>query len=195
MLANPEQLLALHRWTGLVDGTLTTLLTIHYNLNFIGSIITQGNGRPELQPLLDELDSMESIGTFLATELAYGNNVQAMETEAVYDPAEHNFVLHTPNARAQKFMPNTGAPGIAKLGVVLARLKVAGRDCGVFPFIVRIRTASGLCEGVRVTLLGEKPDYALDNAVTSFDRVRVPSSTGCLPARARSTNRVCSRAP
>jgi acyl-CoA oxidase len=173
LLANPQHLLALHGWTGLIDGTLTTLLTIHYNL-CIGSIVTQGEGRAALEPLLAELESMDSIGVFLATELAHGNNVQAMETEAVYDPVERNFVLQTPNARAQKFMPNTGAPGIAKLGVVLARLKVSGRDCGVFPFVVRIRTADGLCEGVRVTLLGEKPDYALDNAVTSFDQVRVP---------------------
>jgi acyl-CoA oxidase len=168
-----DRLLALHEWVALVDGTAMTVLTIHYNL-CMGTILNHGEGRPELRPLLSELDSMESIGVFLATELAYGNNVQALETEAVYDHATREFVIHTPRPEAQKFMPNTGADGVPKLGVVLARLKVGGRSVGVFPFIVRIRTARALCPGVRVAPLGDKPDYALDNAITFFDRVRIP---------------------
>lgn len=168
-----DQLIALHEWVALVDGTAMTILTIHYNL-CIGSILNHGEQRPELQPLLDELNSMQSIGVFLATELAYGNNVQALETEATYDHATREFVIHTVRPQARKFMPNTGADGVPKLAVVLARLKVGGRSVGVFPFIVRIRTAGGLCPGVTVSPLGDKPDYALDNAITSFDHVRVP---------------------
>jgi acyl-CoA oxidase len=152
---------------------LTTLISIHYNL-CIGSILQHGQDRSELQSYLDELESMDAVGVFLATELAYGNNLQALETEAVYDHASREFVIHTPSARAQKFMPNTGAEGIAKLAVVMARLKVAGRDRGIFPFVVRVRTEDALCPGVRVTPLGDKPDFALDNAITSFDRVRIP---------------------
>lgn len=173
LLGNLDQLLALQQWSGLVDGTVMTLLTIHFNL-CVGSIVNHGAGRPELEPLLEELERLDTVGVFLATELAYGNNVQSLETEAVYDHERREFVLHTPNHFAQKFMPNTGAPGIPKLAVVMARLKVAGRDCGIYPFIVRIRTAAAMCEGVHVTSLGEKPDYPLDNAVTSFNRVRVP---------------------
>src|SRR5579872_1440647 len=154
LFSNIDHLLALHHWVTLVDGTLTTLLTIHYNL-CIGSILQHGEGRSELRTYLNELETMDTIGAFMATELAYGNNVQSLETEAVYDPTADEFVLHTPSPRAQKFMPNTGADGVAKLAVVLARLKVQGRDCGVFPFIVRIRTDSRLCPGVKVALLGD----------------------------------------
>jgi acyl-CoA oxidase len=168
-----DRLLALHEWVGLVDGTVMTVLTIHYNL-CIGTIFNHGEGRAELLPILNELDSMQSIGVFLATELAYGNNVQALETEARYDHETREFVINTPRPEAQKFMPNTGAEGVAKLGVVLARLKLGGRSVGVFPFIVRIRTAHALCPGVGVAPLGDKPDYALDNAITFFDHVRVP---------------------
>jgi acyl-CoA oxidase len=170
-----RHLLALHEWVCLVDGTLTTLMTIHFNL-CIGSILQLGGGRSELQPLIEELDRLETVGVFLATELGYGNNVQSLETEARYDHSAQEFILHTPAIQAQKFMPNTGADGVPKLAVVMARLKIGAQDCGVFPFIVRIRTMNELCDGVRVTLLGEKPDYALDNAVTSFDSVRVPRS-------------------
>jgi acyl-CoA oxidase len=173
LFSDLDKLLALHEWAAVVDGTLTTLISIHYNL-CIGSILQHGRGRTELEPFLEELETMDSIGVFLATELAYGNNLQALETEAVYDPGAREFVLHTPSARAQKFMPNTGAAGVAKLAVVMARLKVAGRDRGVFPFVVRIRTEDAVCPGVRVTALGDKPDFALDNAITSFDRVRIP---------------------
>jgi acyl-CoA oxidase len=173
LLQDPHRLLALHAWTSIVDGTLTTLLTIHYNL-CIGSIVQHGNDRPELAPVLAELDDMESVGVFLATELAYGNNVQALQTTAHYDREHDEFVLHTPSREAQKFMPNTGAHDVPKIAVVMARLHVDTVDCGVFPFIVRIRTSEGLCEGVHVTALSSKPDYALDNAVTSFHHVRIP---------------------
>jgi acyl-CoA oxidase len=175
LFSNLHHLLALHEWVCLVDGTLTTLMTIHFNL-CIGSILQLGCGRAELQPLIDELDRLETVGVFLATELGYGNNVQSLETEARYDHDAQEFIIHTPSVQAQKFMPNTGAEGVPKLAVVMARLKIGAQDCGVFPFIVRIRTLNGLCDGVRVTLLGEKPDYALDNAVTSFESVRVPKS-------------------
>lgn len=173
LFADLDRLLALHEWVGLVDGTMMTILTIHYNL-CIGSILQHGDGRSDLQPLLDELNRMDSFGVFLATELAYGNNVQALETEAVFDPETREFVIHTPRREAQKFMPNTGADGVPKLAVVLARLKVEGKQRGIFPFIVRIRTDKSVCAGVTVSPLGDKPDYALDNAITIFDHVRVP---------------------
>jgi acyl-CoA oxidase len=173
LFSDVDRLLVLHEWVGLVDGTTATLLSVHFNL-CVGSILQLGHDRAALAPFLAELDLLDSIGTFLLTELAYGNNVQSLETEAVYEHETRSFLLRTPNARARKFMPNTGAVGVAKLGVVMARLKVTGRDCGIFPFLTRIRTQSGLCPGISVTPLGDKPDYPLDNAITSFDDVRVP---------------------
>lgn len=175
LFTDVDRLLALHQWTSVVDGTLTTLLTIHFNL-CIGSILEFGQENPELLAILRELETMQSVGVFLATELAYGNNVQSLETRAEYDPQTGDFSIHTPNLRAQKFMPNTGAEGVAKIAVVMARLFVRDQDCGVYPFVVRIRTSEGLCEGVHVAGLGEKPDYPLDNAITWFENVRVPRS-------------------
>lgn len=173
LFSDVDRLLALHQWTSVVDGTLTTLLTIHFNL-CIGSILEFGQDNPELLGILKELESMRSVGVFLATELAYGNNVQALETRADYDHDVQEFRIHTPNLRAQKFMPNTGAEGVAKIAVVMARLFVRDQDCGVYPFIVRIRTSDGTCPGVHVSSLSEKPDYPLDNAITWFENVRVP---------------------
>ncbi|WP_133742387.1 acyl-CoA dehydrogenase family protein [Actinorugispora endophytica] len=168
-----DRFFSLHEWAAVVDPTMVSMMTIHYNL-CIGTIAALGGGRPEIDALLGELERMDSIGVFLATELGYGNNVAAMRTKAVYDREADEFVITTPGPEARKFMPNTGLSGVAKLGVVLARLEVEGRDEGVFPFVVRIRDGDGTCPGVRVQPLGDKPGLALDNAITTFDGVRVP---------------------
>lgn len=171
----PSRLTAVLELVGAVDATLFTVMSIHYCL-CAGSILRHGSDSPEIARCLAELDSLDSIGTFLVTELGYGNNVVSLETRADYDPERREFLLHTPSKLATKFMPNTGLPGVPKIGVVMARLFVKGADHGVCPLLVRLRTAEGLCPGVLVTPLGEKPGYALDNAMTSFDRVRVPKA-------------------
>ncbi|MFI1866068.1 acyl-CoA dehydrogenase family protein [Streptomyces jumonjinensis] len=173
IVRRPLRLFALHEWPGLLDSTLAIPMTIHYNL-CVGSILEHGAGRDDLTAELRELETMSSVGVFLATELGYGNNVAALRTEAVYDRHTREFVLHTPTAAAQKFMQNTGHPGVPKLAVVLARLLCDGTDHGVFPFLVRLRDADGPRPGVTITLLPEKPGLASDNAVTSFHHVRVP---------------------
>lgn len=173
MCADPSRIFALHEWVGLVDGTLCTVLAIHYSL-CLGSILHHGQGRRDLDDYVEELEGGASVGVFLATELGYGNNVSSLETEAVYDPTQREFEIHTPSPRAKKYMPNTALP-VPKLAIVMARLRVAEKDHGVFPFIVRLRDQTGApCLGVHITPLGDKPAYALDNAITRFDRVRIP---------------------
>ncbi|SDH46844.1 Acyl-coenzyme A oxidase [Lentzea fradiae] len=169
-----ERFLVLHEWAGVLDPTLVSVLTIHYNL-CLGAILELGGGeRPELAAVVGELSRMDSVGVFLATELGYGNNVAEMRTRAVYDRATDEFVLTTPSHEARKFMPNTGLDGVPKIAVVLARLELDGQDEGVFPFVVRIRDENGPLPGVDIQSLGDKPGLALDNAVTTFRGVRVP---------------------
>ncbi|KOV86361.1 hypothetical protein ADL03_09235 [Nocardia sp. NRRL S-836] len=168
-----ERFLVLHEWAGVLDPTLVSVLTIHYNL-CLGAVLELGGDRPELAAVVDELARMDSVGVFLATELGYGNNVAELRTRAVYDRSTDEFVLTTPSHEARKFMPNTGLDGVPKIAVVLARLEVDGADEGVFPFVVRIRDENGPCRGVDIKSLGDKPGLALDNAVTTFRGVRVP---------------------
>ena len=173
LATDPRRLFALHEWLGSVDGVACTVLSIHYCL-CLGSILIHGGDRPELRPFVAELERMDSVGVFLATELGYGNSVASLETRAVYDAARREFSLLSPTPQSSKFMPNTGHP-VPKLAVVMARLIVGQNDHGVFPFIVRLRGRDGApCRGVSIARLTEKPGYALDNAVTRFDGVRVP---------------------
>ncbi|TDV38610.1 acyl-coenzyme A oxidase [Actinophytocola oryzae] len=171
--ADPWTLFAVGEWSCLLDSTTLPLSAVHYNL-CVGTILRFGAGRPELKPYLDELDDMSAVGMFAATEIGFGNNVSALETEAVYDQATDTFVLNTPSPRAQKFMPYCGITDIPKIAVVLARLVVDGRDQGVFPFLVRITDADGPCPGVVTHRCPDKPGLALDNGVTWFDHVRLP---------------------
>ncbi|SEG19674.1 acyl-CoA oxidase [Nonomuraea solani] len=170
---DPLRLFAITEWACLLDGTTQAVLSIHYAV-CLGSILAHGRERTDLTDHLEALGSMRSVGLYLATELGYGNNVVALETEAVYDHATGEFILRTPRPQAQKFMPNTVPGAFPKLAVVMARLKVAGTDEGVFPFIVRISDRDGPRPGIRVRSLPEKPGLSLDNGLTSFDDVRLP---------------------
>ena len=162
-----DRLVSLHEWLGAVDGSLTTLATIHYNL-FLGSLLRLD---PRRTVDLSPFTRLSRYGTVLITELGYGNNAAELETTAVHQPGADTFVLHTPSAGAQKFMPNTGPAGGRKSGLVAARLIVRDQDCGVFLFLVPLRDEHGPLPGIRIRTLSETPGSAVDHAITSFDQV------------------------
>ncbi|MFE7749686.1 acyl-CoA dehydrogenase [Streptomyces sp. NPDC057428] len=169
LAADLRALAALHAWLGPVDPALTTVAGIHYNL-FLGSLLDHDRaGRRDLSDYL----SMRHIGTFLCTEVAHGNNAAAMETTATYDRARDGFVLHTPNAGAQKFMPNTSPAGGAKSGLVAARLLADGADHGVRLFLVRLTDEVRALPGVRVRRLPARMGSPVDHCLTSFDQLFV----------------------
>jgi acyl-CoA oxidase len=173
ILRNPLRLFALAEWPSLLDVSTFSLLMVHYNL-CLGTLFDHGLHRDDLSDYFEELDSLTSFGPYMATELGFGNNVAAMRTEAVYNHSSQTFVLNTPDASAQKYMSYSGFSDIPKIAVVMAKLKIAGKDCGVFPFIVRLSDAKGLRPGIRAALCPEKPVQGLDNGVTWFDNVTLP---------------------
>jgi acyl-CoA oxidase len=180
--ADPHRLAALHEWIGPVDGGLTTLASIHYNL-FLGSLVDHDHegddegehedgaaGTRDLSPFA----AMRRVGTFLCTELEHGNDVAAMETVAVLDRASGGFDLHTPTPGAAKFMPNTSLTGGPKTAVVAARLLIDGEDQGVFLFLTPLSDERGHLPGVTVRRLPERTGTPVDHCLTSFDHVRLP---------------------
>ncbi|MDQ0792153.1 acyl-CoA dehydrogenase [Streptomyces sp. B1I3] len=169
LAADPRALAALHEWLGPVDPALTTVAGIHYNL-FLGSILDHDVvGHRDLSDYL----AMRRIGTFLCTEVAHGNDAAAMETTATYHPARDGFVLHTPHAGAQKFMPNTSPAGGAKSGLVAARLMADGTDHGIRLFLVPLTDDVQALPGVRVRRLPARMGSPVDHCLTSFDQLFV----------------------
>ncbi|WP_031082325.1 acyl-CoA dehydrogenase family protein, partial [Streptomyces sp. NRRL WC-3549] len=165
LAADPRALAALHEWVAPVDPALATVAGIHYNL-FLGSLLDHDPvGRRDLSEYL----AMRRIGTFLCTEVAHGNDAAAMETTATYDRARDGFVLHTPHAGAQKFMPNTGPVGGPKSGLVAARLLDEGTDHGIRLFLVPLTDGEKPLPGVRVRPLPARMGSPVDHCLTSFD--------------------------
>ncbi|GAA3214990.1 acyl-CoA dehydrogenase [Actinocorallia longicatena] len=163
---HPEWTFGLAQWTAVSCPSLFMATVLHYYLS-LDPILDFASSPEAVEPYVRELETFGAFGAFLVTEIGRGTSHLALRTEAVYDGG--GFVLHTPDPDARKFMPNTGLPGVPKLGVVCARLIVEGEDRGVFPFVVRVPG-----EGVAVRPLPPSPLVPLDYAVTSFDRVRLP---------------------
>ena len=131
-----------------------------------------GHGGCEGRDLSDFL-ALRRVGTFLCTEVAHGNDAVGVETKATYDRDRDGFVLHTPHAGAQKFMPNTSPAGGPKTGLVAARLLVDGADHGVFLFLTPLTDAERPLPGVRVRRLPARLGSPVDHCLTSFDQVFV----------------------
>ncbi|MET7608350.1 acyl-CoA dehydrogenase [Streptomyces avermitilis] len=168
-----ERLLAFYEWACVHAPDLLPLISGHYNLT-VGSLLDLGRDQASLEPLLADLDTASAVGVLLINEYGCGSNVAFLETTATYDHATRCFTLDTPHAHARKFMPNVAAP-VPRVTVVAARLVANGRQHGVFLFVLRMRGDDGSpAEGVTITPMPDKPFFPMDNAVISFDGVRVP---------------------
>ena len=168
LLAEPGRLFALFSWAGLADPALVFVMLVHYCLA-LATVVDQGAESERMS----ELDELAAFGCFLITEPRRGGSHIATRTQARYDAERDEFVLHTPSPIAAK-MANAALTGLPKLGVVCARLKVAGRDRGVFAFAVPLRDDRGPRPGVRISELPGMPLLAADSCLVDFDRVRVP---------------------
>lgn len=171
---NPRNIFAAHEITGMVDPSTTTKLTVQFNL-FGGTILKLGTEYHH-DILLDAIDKFQKVGCFGLTELAYGNNAVEMETTAHYDKENKEFIINTPNAKAQKYWITNGAVH-AHYAIVFARLIHEGVDEGLHGFLVNIRDEKNLKvkDGCRVWEMGYKIGLnGVDNAALWFDNVRIP---------------------
>ncbi|WP_280465412.1 acyl-CoA dehydrogenase family protein [Nocardia brasiliensis] len=195
------ELVTLQEQAVAVDPHLSALLTVQMNL-VLGTLLEQPSRADEVEAELQELLQGRAVGAYVLTEVGHGSDLSNLETTASYDPSNGGgFVLHTPTDTAVKFMPTTAPPpveGVARVGIVFARLILDGRSCGNYPFLVRLIDSNGTVRsGVTIRPLPDKPGLGMDNSLTRFDRVRVPracllSATG---ARIDDSGRLVSPIP
>ncbi|WP_280340308.1 acyl-CoA dehydrogenase family protein, partial [Nocardia neocaledoniensis] len=164
-------------WAAVCAPHLLPVLTGHLDLS-IGAISAVGNGSAYQRDLLTELDTGQAVGVLLLTELG-GTNGADQRTTAVWDGIRGGFWLTSPDPASWKFMPNIGDPTTPKTGVVTARLIIGGRDEGVLPLLLRLRTDQGLAQGLHVAALPDKGWAPMDHALIGFDKVFV-SAEGLL---------------
>ncbi|KAG0331150.1 hypothetical protein BG004_001798 [Podila humilis] len=170
---NPLRVFSAHEIAGMIDGSMGTKMTVQWNL-FGGTVIKLGTERH--RNLLPKIDDMSSIGCFGLTELGYGNNAVEMETTAHYLPETHEWEIHTPTVKAQKYWITNSAVH-AKWCVVFAQTFVGGKDEGIHAILVRIREEDMTpSRGVRIEDMGDKFGCnGVDNGKLFFDHVRVPA--------------------
>ncbi|KAF8159221.1 acyl-CoA dehydrogenase NM domain-like protein [Crassisporium funariophilum] len=158
-----------------LDGAGTTLLTIQYNL-CAGTIIDHSEGRPDLDPLIDDLLRFRKTGQFMLTEVGHGLDVASLETTAT-QTFNGNFILNSPTPSASKYMPPTVPAGSPMIAVVFARLIVKGEDWGVRPFLVPLNDGKEMCSGITAKLLPYRElSTPVNHAITTFNNVRLPPS-------------------
>ncbi|PWY94643.1 acyl-CoA dehydrogenase NM domain-like protein [Aspergillus sclerotioniger CBS 115572] len=158
-----------------VDLTTYYILAMQYNL-VVGTISPFVDGRPDLEPLMQKLLSLEILGVFMLTELDHGLDAKNLETTATRQP-DGSFILHTPRPGAAKFMPPTmPVANVPRVGLVMAKLIVDNEDRGVRAFVVPLNDGNTMCRGVTSVLLPPmKGGDALDHALTSFNKVSLPA--------------------
>ncbi|GAA4015017.1 hypothetical protein GCM10022247_42410 [Allokutzneria multivorans] len=176
LVEHPHRLFALLEFSAVVSPSLFIAMVTHY-CGALAAIRELGAGRDDLDEYVTALERMTATGALLITELGYGNSHVSMRTRATYDHERRDFVLHTADEAARKFMPNVGLPGVPKLATVAAQLDIGGEDRGVFLFVVHLRGDDGLLPGVTITQLPEATQVPMDYAVISFDHVRIPMSS------------------
>jgi len=170
---NPLRIFAVHELAAIIDPAMTTKMTVQFNL-FGGTVFKLGTERHH-EKLLAGIDNLKDVGCFGLTELGYGNNAVEMETTAVYDEKNDEFIINTPSTVAQKYWITNGAVH-AKHVIVFAQLNVGGVDRGIHGILVQIRDDDlKVVPNVRVEDMGHKMGLnGVDNAKLFFDNVRVP---------------------
>ncbi|XP_004616528.2 peroxisomal acyl-coenzyme A oxidase 2 [Sorex araneus] len=116
------------------------------------------------------------IVTYAQTELGHGTYLQGLETEATYDAATQEFVMHSPTLTATKWWPGDLGRS-ATHALVQAQLICSGARQGMHAFIVPIRSLKdhSPLPGVTVGDIGPKMDFEhTDNGFLRLDHVRIP---------------------
>ncbi len=169
IVGDPVGLRSLLEWCAITDPRLFHAMFLHHCMT-IGNALDQGADDADIAVLAGGA----RIGAALMNEAGRGNSAAAIRTTAAYDPASGEFVLHTPDPGAAKYPPNVAATGVARLGVVSARLSVGGTDRGLALFLVELRDEQGVCAGVTIEPRPATALLPMDYATVRFDGVRVP---------------------
>ena len=178
----------------LIDAKVEELpVEINYISDFeIPGSVSQAMVRPILEVLctpeqmerwLGLLSTGHIFGAYAQTELGHGSDVQALETEAVYDEARREFVLNSPTVSSYKWWPGELA-NLSTIAIVFAKTIVRGKRVMVLPFVVQIRdlkTHQPL-PGIEIGDIGPKMGYgAKENGFLKLTNVRIPLDN--MPAR------------
>ncbi|XP_060246920.1 peroxisomal acyl-coenzyme A oxidase 2 isoform X2 [Meriones unguiculatus] len=120
--------------------------------------------------------NFQIITTYAQTELGHGTYLKGLETEATYDAATQEFVIHSPTITSTKWWPGDLGRSVTH-AVVLAQLICSGAQHGMHAFIVPIRSLQDHTPlpGITVGDIGPKMGLEhIDNGFLQLNHMRVP---------------------
>nr|XP_002741939.1 PREDICTED: peroxisomal acyl-coenzyme A oxidase 1-like [Saccoglossus kowalevskii] len=151
-----------------------TAIELHSKM-FVPTLIGQASEKQKRKWLPLE-ENLHIIGTFAQTELGHGTFVRGLETTSTYDPKAQEFVVHSPTLSSTKlWIGNLGKT--VTHAIVMAQLITNGKQYGVHPFIVPLRSLENHMPlpGVTVGDIGPKMRFnSNDNGFLRLDHVRIP---------------------
>jgi len=166
----------------LAHGGLSLLVKVGVQYGLFGGAVERLGTQRHHDAYLRDMASLDLAGCFAMSESGHGSDVRSIRTQARYDAAAQEFVLHTPDESARKDWIGSAARH-ARLAVVFAQLDVAGEARGVHAFVVPIRSDSGeVLEGIEVQDRGDKMGC------------RASTTAGCASTPSASPARRCSTA-
>jgi acyl-CoA oxidase len=159
----------------LAHGDLSLLVKVGVQFGLFGGAVHRLGTARHHEAYLPGVASVELPGCFAMSESGHGSDVRSIRTQARYDAAAQEFVLHTPDDDARKdWIGNAARHG--RVAAVFAQLDVAGEARGVHAFVVPLRDEGGsLLEGVEIEDCGDKMGLqGVDNGRIRFSAVRIP---------------------
>ena len=157
------------------DGSLLIKLGVQFGL--FGGSIQQLGSEYHHRKYLPKAAACQLLGGFAMTEIGHGSNVQALETTAVYDSEQRDFLINSPSYSSGKtFIGNAAVDG--QFMVVFAQLHIGAANHGVHAFVVPIRDENGQpLPGVTIEDNGLKLGLnGVDNGRIWFQKIRVPKT-------------------
>jgi acyl-CoA oxidase len=169
---DPGGRIATFQTTGHSDLSLLVKMGVQFGL-FGGAVHRLGTERH--LALLKDIGTVDLPGCFAMSESGHGSDVRSIRTQARYDAASQEFVIHTPDETARKDWIGNAARH-ARMAAVFAQLDVAGEAQGVHCFLVPLRAEDGtVLDGVEIEDCGDKMGLqGVDNGRIRFHAVRIP---------------------
>jgi acyl-CoA oxidase len=172
--SNPNQFTLFGNGFTFFDLNITAKIGVHYSL-YLKTL--EKLGTSELHnSYYQKACKFEDFGCFALTEFLHGSNVKGMLTEAHYDHASRELVIHTPSKEAMKFWIG-GAGKTSNMAIVWAQLYIDNKCYGVHAMVVPLRDdrTHKVLPGIRIGDCGPKFGLdGVDNAFIEFNHFRVP---------------------
>ncbi|CAB9527853.1 Acyl-coenzyme A oxidase [Seminavis robusta] len=170
------RLLDAFHWAGLFDLSLFDVVGVHA---IGGNVVFIHGDDSQLAENRTNIDQIEDVYCFGATELAHGSNLKQIQTIAEFDDKTNEVVLITPSSTACKYWIGNST-FVADYVVVLSRLVVKGEEQGIGWLRVPLWKNKDKTEcfpGIHVRDTGAKAGCnGIGNGCITFDHVRLPRS-------------------